>query len=60
MSKKDELRLQHVGVKLTSQENEVLREVAFKERTTKSSLLRSLFLRYLREMESEDESQETG
>jgi len=59
MSKKDRLRLQHVGVKLTSQENEALREAAFKQRTTKSSLLRSLFLHYLRKMEGEDESRET-
>jgi len=52
-------RIKHVGVKLTPAENEALREAAFKERTTKSSLLRSLFLRYLRKTESEDESQET-
>jgi len=48
-----------VGVKMTPSEAEALRRAAFKERTTKSSLLRSLFLRYVREMESEDESQET-
>jgi len=35
-----------VGVKLTLAENEALREAAFKERTTKSSLLRRLFLEY--------------
>jgi len=51
-------RTEHVGVKLTPAENEALREAAFKERTTKSSLLRSLFLRYLRKLEGEDESQE--
>jgi len=49
-------RIKHVGVKLTPAENEALREVAFKERTTKSSLLRSLFLRYLHKMETEDDS----
>lgn len=51
-------RTEHVGVKLTPAEKEALREVAFKERTTKSSLLRSLFLSYLKK-EHEDESQET-
>jgi hypothetical protein len=56
MAKKGGLRVQHVGVKLTSQENEALREAAFRERTTKSSLLRSLFLRYLRKQESESRS----
>jgi len=52
-------RTEHVGVKLTPAEKEALREVAFKERTTKSSLLRSLFLSYLHKKEHEDESQET-
>lgn len=47
-----------VGVKMTPCEAEALREAAFKDRTTKSSLLRSLFLHYLRKMEGEDESQE--
>jgi len=57
MSKKHELRLQHVGVKLTSQENEALRCAAFRKRTTKSSLLRSLFLRYLGETKTQDNAQ---
>jgi len=52
-------RTEHVGVRLTPAENEALREAAFKERTTKSSLLRSLFLSYLQKKEREDESQET-
>jgi len=39
-----EHRTEHVGVKLTAAENEALREAAFKERTTKSSLLRRLFV----------------
>ena len=38
----------HIGVKLTASEAEALRRVAFEERTTKSSLLRRLFVeRYL-------------
>lgn len=54
-----EQRVAHIGVKMTPSEAEALREVAFKERTSKSSLLRSLFLRYLRKMESQGESQQT-
>ena len=50
-------RTEHVGVKLTPAENEALRQAAFKERTTKSSLLRSLFLRYLGETKTEDSAQ---
>lgn len=53
-------RTEHVGVKLTPAENEALREAAFKARTSKSSLLRSLFLSYLQKKKREDESQETG
>lgn len=45
-----------VGVKLTASEAEALREAAFKERTSKSSLLRLLFLRYLRRQERESRS----
>lgn len=52
-----EQRVAHLGVKMTPSEAELLREAAFKERTTKSSLLRSLFLSYLRKKEREDESQ---
>ena len=55
----DAKRTSVVGVKMTPPEAEALRKAAFKERTTKSSLLRSLFLRYLRKTESEDESKQT-
>lgn len=45
----NEKRAQHVGVKMTRSEAESLRRVAFEERTTKSSLLRRLFVeRYLK------------
>jgi len=41
-------RTDFVGVRVTTEENEALRQVAFKEKTTKSSLLRQLFVdRYL-------------
>lgn len=44
-----EKRISVVGVKMTPSEAEALREVAFRERTTKSSLLRRLFIeRYLK------------
>jgi hypothetical protein len=44
----EEKRIAYVGVKLTESEAETLRRVAFKQRTTKSSLLRRLFVeRYL-------------
>ena len=39
-----ERRVAHVGVKLTRKEAEALRRAAFEERTTKSSLLRRLFV----------------
>lgn len=43
-----EQRVAHIGVKMTPSEAEALRRVAFEERTTKSSLLRRLFVeRYL-------------
>lgn len=45
----NEKRAQHVGVKMTRSEAEALRRAAFEERTTKSSLLRRLFVeRYLK------------
>ncbi len=51
-------RTEHVGVKLTPAENEALREAAFRERTTKSSLLRRLFVeRYLKRGE---QARQTG
>ena len=44
-----ERRVAHVGVKMTKKEAELLRRAAFEERTTRSSLLRRLFVeRYLR------------
>jgi len=43
-----EQRDAHIGVKMTPSEAEALRRAAFEERTTKSSLLRRLFVeRYL-------------
>jgi len=43
-----ERRVAHVGVKLTRKEAEALRRAAFEGRTTRSSLLRRLFVeRYL-------------
>jgi len=51
-------RTEHVGVKLTAAENEALRKAAFKERTTKSSLLRRLFIeRYLKREDQREQTQ---
>lgn len=43
-----EHRVAHIAVKMTRTEAEALRRVAFEERTTKSSLLRRLFVEHLK------------
>jgi len=53
-----ERRIKHTGVKLTPAENEALRQAAFKERTTKSSLLRRLFIEhYLKRSEQKEQAE---
>lgn len=53
-----EQRVAHVGVKMTPSEAEALRRAAFEERTTKSSLLRRLFVeRYLKRGEQERQTE---
>lgn len=52
----DEQRVAHIGVKMTPSEAEALRRVAFEERTTKSSLLRRLFIeRYLSQQDRREQ-----
>lgn len=51
-------RTEHVGVKLTAAENEALRQAAFKERTTKSSLLRRLFIQHCLKRRDQTEKRE--
>jgi len=51
-------RIQHVGVKMTPCEAEALRVAAFEERTSKSSLMRRLFLEYLKRQEKGAQSGE--
>jgi len=52
-----ERRTQHVGVLVTASENRLLREVAHREGTTKSTLLRRLFLkRYVKQEEQREQT----
>jgi hypothetical protein len=54
----EEKRTVHIGVKLTQSEAEALRRAAFEERTTKSSLLRRLFVeRYLKATDQGEETE---
>ncbi len=53
-----EKRSAYIGVKLTRSEAEALRRAAFEQRTTKSSLLRRLFVeRYLRAEDQREQAQ---
>lgn len=53
-----ERRTRMIGVKMTASEAEASREAAFNERTTKSSLLRRLFIQhYLKRGDQEKETE---